>query len=268
MFSTKKENDKTPLFSFIYYYLPIKKELSSLNDVYLQDCKNAVFGNTSTFKISSELNEIKLNDCYSMFASNTGIGLFQTGVDYIKEDLCSILFKEYLKALKEMIHFEIKSKEFNRELDFGEYKNLDLLNKTVRKEMRNAVHLKYDIKNSVLTNSIKRIFFGKCLSEIGFNETLSEFIEICHSIENELHAKIDEREEEHDKHFDKILSVVAVFAIVSVFKDGSDLILSFIDAFQNCNFHQLKITEIISLGAPALCFIVLLILIKIFKKKT
>lgn len=130
--------------------------------------------------------------------------------------------------------------------------------------MRKAVHLKYDIKNSLKKNKREDRFFGSFLDSINFEDVLDEFIEICHSIEKELRAEIDKREEEHDKHFDKILSVVAVFAIVSVFKDGSDLILSMIETINNKSFD---LSGLVSFVAPILCAVSILIILKLFKKK-
>lgn len=264
---TKPNNEgMTKIFSFIFYYYPILKEIASCNTI-IQGLKNAVFGNVKNFRINAEIEEIKINDYYSMFASKTGIGLFKIKEDSIKKEINDTLYLTYLKSLKEIIYFEIKTKDFNREIDSGEYKNIDELNKSVRKEKRNAVHLKYDIKNYLLMNSIKKIFYGKYLLAVNFDETLSEFIEICHSMENELRARIDEREEKHDKYFDKILSVVGIFAIISAFKDGSDLILSFIDVLKTGQVTHFDISNVITILSPIVCLVLICVLIKIFNKK-
>lgn len=116
-------------------------------------------------------------------------------------------------------------------------------------------------------NSIKKIFYGKYLLAVNFDETLSEFIEICHSMENELRARIDEREEKHDKYFDKILSIIGIFAIISAFKDGSDLILSFIDVFKTGQVTHFDISNVITILSPIVCLVLICVLIKIFNNK-
>lgn len=268
-----KSNDNESyqdIYSFIFYTCGINKKLSSHSDAFLQAMKNSLYGNTTKYVINSELDEIEINDYYSMYAAKTGIGLFNIDTyssDFKQESSFFKLYLSYLKCLKEIIHFEIKTKDFNRELDNAEYKNLDNLITEVHKEMRNAVHLKYDIRNSLKMNSIRKIFFGKYLTAIDFTATLSEFIDICHSIESELKAKVAEREETHDKYFDKILSVVAIFAIVSVFKDGSDLLLSFIDAIQNGGLSNLDLSKLIVLGVPIICVLVIITIMTIFRKK-
>ena len=67
------------------------------------------------------------------------------------------------------------------------------------------------------------------------------------------------------ERFDKILSLVAVFAIISVFKDGSDLLLSFIDAIKNAG--SFSASNLVSLISPVLSVIVIFVLIKIFNKR-
>ena len=263
-FLTSIGKDKTKLYSFIFYYLPLLKSLNDCSESYIKDLNKATYGNAPKYSIKNSITPVEIEENFTILPSKTGVGLIATKKDN-PLDFAQNLYLKYLESLQTIIHFEIKSKEFNREMDNGEYKNLDELNKSVRKEMRKAVHVKYDIKNCLNMNNREMIFYGKFLTAIKFDETLTEFIEICHSIEKEIRAEIDKREEEHDKRFDKILSLVAVFAIISVFKDGSDLILSFIDAMKDAG--SFSASNLVSLISPFLSVIVIFVLIKIFNKR-
>lgn len=258
--------DFSRTFSFIFYNYQLSESFHDLTAQFQQGLKNAVYGNSSAYSNYSDIPLIYVNNNYSILPSRIGVGLLSSPKS--RQETIESFYYKYLEALKSLIHFEIKSKEFNKAIDENNYANLDELNKSVRKEMRNAVHLRYDIKNSLSLNNQASLFWGKLLSSINFDETLTEFIEICHSIEKEIRAEIDKREEEHDKRFDKILSLVAVFAIVSVFKDGSDLIISFIDAIKNtASTRSFDFSNLISFVSPVFSIIVIYILIKIFNKK-
>ena len=251
----------TETYSYVYYTYDKQGELSE-ND--LLCLANATEGNSkdAPHKTKSSFTEIDKN--FSLQVTNIGCGIKKSSDEKVSEQYPEEFYYKFLEVLRELIYFEYKAKEFNSILDNNSYKNLDDININIRRDMRKAVHLRYDIKNTKKKNNREDIFFGACLSAIDFESLLDEFIEICHSIEKEIRAEIDKREEEHDKHFDKILSVVAVFAIISVFKDGSDLILNMIDAVKEKTFN---LSGILSIMAPILCTFSILIILKMFKKK-
>lgn len=258
----------TRTFSFIFYNYELPKAFNELPSQFQRTLKNAACGNSSNYNNVSNIPLICVNNDFSILPSRIGVGLLTSPQKQTRPETIERFYYKYLETLKSLIHFEIKSKEFNRAIDESNYTNLDELNKSVRKEMRNAVHLRYDIKNSLNLNNQTSLFWGKLFSSINFDESLTEFIEICHSIEKEIRAEIDKREEEHDRRFDKILSLVAVFAIVSVFKDGSDLIISLIDAIKNtASTKAFDFSNLISFVSPIFSIIVVYILIKIFNKK-
>lgn len=262
-YETLDKKDNTELFSFITYYYPVLKKIDDCSSSDIQSLKNATEGNSPSFSKKSKISPVEINDNYSLLSSNTGIGLIKTNKSNTNlEDF----YLQYLICLKTIIHFEIKAKDFNREMDRGHYDNLDILSSSIRKEMRNAINIKYDIKNSLFTNDWVQNFYGKFLTSIGYDETLSEFIEICHSIEKEIKAAQNQNEEKHEKRLEKILSLVAVLAIVSVFKDGSDLIVSFIDALKK-GFSIFDFSSLISLSSPLIALIVIIIILKAFNKK-
>ncbi len=251
----------TETYSFIYYTYELSDELSETEELCL---KNATEGNSKDAPHKAIISLKEVDKYFSIFASNIGCGLIKNSFAKVNDNYTSEFYFKYLEVLKEIVYFEHKAKEFNSFLDNNNYKNLDDINIKVRRDMRKAVHLKYDIKNSLKKNKREDRFFGAFLDSIDFEGALDEFIEICHSIEKELRAEIDKREEEHDKHFDRILSVVAVFAIVSVFKDGSDLLLSMIDTIKNKSFD---FSGLISLMAPILCAVSIFIILKLFRRK-
>ncbi len=261
---TCENENNVKVFSFVFYNCILSDSIDNYSKEFIQVLKSSAYCNSGSYGDYRDITATKVNNNYTILPSRCGLGLLITNKEKYKPETVKKFYLKYLESLKTIIHFEIKSKEFNKEIDEGKYKNLDELNKSVRKEMRNAVHAGYDIKNSLYMNDQVNLFYGKFLTSIDFIETLSGFIEICRSIEKEIRAEIDKREEEHDKRFDKILSLVAVFAIVSVFKDGSDLILSFIDAIKSKCFDA---SNIISLVSPLLSIIVIIILIRIFNNK-
>lgn len=251
----------TETYSFVYYTYETVDKLSEAEQLCL---KNATEGNSKEAPHKSIISLTEVDKHFSLFASNTGCGIIKISSDKVSESYPLEFYFKYLEVLKELVYFEHKAKALNSFLDNNNYKNLDDINIKVRRDTRKAVHLKYDIKNSLKKNKREDRFFGFFLNSINFEEALDEFIEICHSIEKELRAEIDKREEEHDKHFDKILSVIAIFAIVSVFKDGSDLILSMVDIILNKSFN---LSDIISLIVPILCAVSIVIILKLFKRK-
>jgi len=262
-FTQCKENkDSTEVYSFVFYNYEIENELSDKEILCL---KNTTEGNSAEAKNETKIDSVEINSVLSLYATKIGCGILKSNSEkYISEDYNISLYCKFLETLKEIIYFEHKAKEFNSYLDNNNYENLDSLNVQVRRDSRKAVHLKYKIKNSLTKNSQEEKFFSCYLTALNFIEEMDEFFEICRSIEREIHAKIDQREEEHDKHFDKILSVVAVFAIVSVFKDGSDLILSMISALKTGVFD---FSNLISILAPIFCAISIFIILHFFKKK-
>lgn len=274
VYQTIPNEDNAKIFSYVFYYKEFYTAIENYSDSDIQGLKNAVHGNVADYSVKSECNITEINDFYTIIPAATGLGLLQTkylslnqskNIDMEQKNIEKLYFK-YLEILYTKIHFEIKSKEFNSQIDTGEYDDVDGLLDSVRKEMRKAVQIKYKIPNCLKLNSLQNVFYGKYLTAIKFDETITGFIEICKSFEQELKSKIAEREEAHEKYFDKLLSVIGVFAIISAFKDGSDLILSMIETVKNGGLLKLNdISVLISILSPVLCVVVIFVLVRKFK---
>lgn len=278
----KNNIGNTELYSYVFFTYSYQegREIDKEEDT-ISILQKAAEGNSCEAPQLADYDRGEVDSHISIFTTKNGCALLREETDdkedegkkaknneYKKAKNDDFLYRrfylKYLQILKDMIFFEINARNLNSILDQNNYGNLDELNIRVRRDMRKAVHLKYEIKNALKKNNREEIFWGRYLTNVAFISELDEFIETSHSIEKEIRAKIDEREEAHDKHFDKILSVVAVFAIVSVFKDGSDLILSLISALEEKTFDLSSMVEI---SAPFLCAISILVILNLFKKK-
>ena len=259
----KSNANDTEVYSYVFYTF---ESNDKTNDE--QYFKDATEGNSINTSRHTDISLTEINSDFSLYATTTGCGIIKTNPrKKVNHNYQEQFYYVYLDVLQKLIYFENKAKEFNTLLDNENYTNLDVLKINVRKEIRKAYNLKYRINNSLKVNDREEIFFGTYLTSVNFSKSLDEFIEICRSIEKELRAKIDEREEQHDKYFDKILSIVGIFAIISAFKDGSDLILSFIDSIKSGGLIHFDISSIINFLSPIVCLFLICILLKIFTKK-
>lgn len=209
-------------------------------------------------EIQPELPLIRLNDGLSFIAGNSGIGL----VD--KEELEAApdrIVRGYLRAIHESVVLETATEKNNLLLDKGikEIKNLEELKSENLKQLRESVHLRNRIKNALKHHFIEDTFYNAYMESASVSQILDDYEETCNSVKDEIEVEMEKREKDRQSIFDRILSIIGVLALISAFKDGSDLNISLVEVLQNGSLKD--IISLISVVSPILCLVLIVVII-------
>ncbi len=116
------------------------------------------------------------------------------------------------------------------------------------------------------------------LSAFGYKKEIADMEHIGKRIKNKIQEeekriqeeekRIQEEEERRKKRNEEIINVVAIFAIISAFKDGSDLFYSFLNNFIKYDFMD-NVISFSELCMPFACFFTIIIILnRLIKRKT
>ena len=91
------------------------------------------------------------------------------------------------------------------------------------------------------------------------SQILDDYEETCNSVKDEIEVEMEKREKDRQSIFDRILSIIGVLALISAFKDGSDLNISLVEVLQNGSLKD--IISLISVVSPILCLVLIVVII-------
>lgn len=261
----EKYNEHAAESDEVFMLFDFDSNLSIDSDI-IQQIKQISEGLVIDDEVTANMPLIELNDKCSFVIGNIGCGIIKRSAEGFS---LQHLLISFLDAIKETAYYKFATDENNKILDqeVKKFNNLELEKSKYFNAIRESVHIKNKIRRLKRNYDIGSIFFALYMENSLFAEYLDEFTETTEAIKNEIDMEVSRRDEKRRSFFDKICDLVGVFAVVSLFKDGSDLWISMVQAIQQGTPLDIGsiIINLISIICPIISLVLIIIFVKIMK---